>query len=661
MRPRVSVWGSVLLIALTVFSCKKEEEEDPNAPEACFVPPSEITAGEPVMFNASCTINGVTYTWDFGDGGSSADANPFYTFSEGGEYTVTLMVDNGEGGTDEVSQTVIVQTPSIIEHSGVISEDETWIEAVHLITGDVNVRGATLTIEPGAVIQFSSGTGLFIGSGSNVSGSTLKAEGTPDKPITFTSAASSKSPGDWDYIGFYEGDSDQSAMLHCIVEYGGRSANYGEIYVDGATPSIDNTVVRYSGSYGIALTNDAWFRSFTGNEVHENEAAPVSIYGNYVHTLGEGNTITGNQGIRVAGGRVDMEDVTWYDQDAAFFIDGDLNIGSETGSRLTISPGVEIRMGSGKAIYVGNSNNFGTLIAEGTESEPITFTSAAGESLRSPGDWDYLGFYEGAGSSSSLAYCHFEYGGGYSASIGMIYLDGSSVSINNCSVSNSESMGITLTNDAMFESFTGNTFEGNGTYPVQVYGNFVHTLGEENIYMDATGILVKGDNIEQSDITWHNQGVPYVVDSDINLGTETGARLVIDPGTVLKFTENTSFNVGNSSKFGVLVADGAPDQMIVFTSGAPEGFEAPGDWDGIWFYEGTGSNTVLNYCQVSYGGGYSSSSGNLVVRTGNPGVPEISNSMITHSAAWGIYINNSSDPVLTDVTYENNVSGETNK
>lgn len=661
MRHKLSRWGLIFLAALVITSCKKEEVKDPNAPEACIDPPSEIIAGTPVMFSSSCSVNGLTYAWDFGDGGTSTDANPAHTFTAGGEYTVTLIVDNREGGTDEVTQTVIVQTPSIVEHSGVISEDETWIEAVHLITGDVYVRGATLTIEPGAVVTFSSGAGLYIGSGSNSAGATLIAEGTSDKTITFTSAAATKSPGDWDFLGFYEGASEQSVMQYCVVEYGGKSINNGAIYVDGANVSIENSKVRYSGNYGIALTNDAWFRSFTGNEVYENEDAPISIYGNYAHTIGEANEISGDKGIRVAGDWVEKEEATWLKQTTAYFIDGDLNVGSTTGTKLTFSPGVEVRMGSKTSISVGNSNTFGTLIAEGTGSDQITFTSAAAEALRSPGDWDYLGFYDGAGNASSLAYCHFEYGGGYSSSIGMIYVDGASVSLTNCYVSNSESVGISLTNDGMFESFTGNTFEDNSTYPVEIYGNYVHTLGEENSFQEGSGILVKGDNVEQADITWHNQGIPYVVDNDINLGTQTGSRLVIEPGTVLKFTENSSFNIGNSSKFGVLVADGEPDNMIVFTSGAPEGFEAPGDWDGIWFYEGTGSNSILDNCQVSYGGGYSTSSGNLTVRNGNPGVPEISNTLIAHSAAWGIYINNNSDPALMEVAYANNALGDINK
>jgi PKD repeat protein len=653
--------AAIMLSFLFTVACEKEQEERPDQPTACFVPPDATTVGEPVMFLSSCSENALSYSWDFGDGNTSADANPMHTYTDGGEYTVTLTVDNGEGGTDEQTVVITVQVPSVIEHSGIISEDETWIEAVHLITGDVSVRGATLTIEPGAVIHFSSGTGLNIGSGSNASGATLRAEGTSDKPITFTSAAATQSPGDWDYIGFYEAASDQSVMQYCIVEYGGRSANSGELYLDGTKISVENSIFRYSGGYGISLTNDASFQSFINNEVYENQAAPVSIYGNFVHTIGEGNEISGDQGIRVAGDWVEMADVTWLEQTTAYFIEGDLNVGSETGTKLTLSPGVEIRMGSGTGIFVGNSGNFGTLVAEGTEENRILFTSAAAQGLRSPGDWDYLGFYDGAGSASTLAYCDFEFGGGYSASVGMIYIDGSSVSLTECNISNSESIGINLTNDGMFETFSGNSFAGNATYPIEIYGNYVHTISEGNSFEEGSGILVRGDNVEQADITWRNQGAPYIMDGDISLGTETGARLVIEPGTMLKFTENTSFSIGNSGKFGVLVADGEPDNQIVFTSGAPAGFESGGDWDGIWFYEGTGNSTLLDHCHISYAGGYGTSSGNLNVRNGSPGVPEISNSLIAHSAAWGVYINNSSEPTLTDVTFENNQSGDTNK
>jgi len=44
------------------------------------------------------------YKWDFGDGGSSTEANPIYTYKKLGEYTVTLVVKDEQdyNGSDEI-------------------------------------------------------------------------------------------------------------------------------------------------------------------------------------------------------------------------------------------------------------------------------------------------------------------------------------------------------------------------------------------------------------------------------------------------------------------------------------------------------------------------------------------------------------------------------
>jgi PKD repeat protein len=44
------------------------------------------------------------YKWDFGDGGSSQEANPIYTYKKLGEYTVTLIVKDEQAynGSDEI-------------------------------------------------------------------------------------------------------------------------------------------------------------------------------------------------------------------------------------------------------------------------------------------------------------------------------------------------------------------------------------------------------------------------------------------------------------------------------------------------------------------------------------------------------------------------------
>ena len=79
MKKLVIVISSIWLSALFITSC---DELDPNAPQACFVVPDEIIAGVPTLFTSACSINGTTFSWNFGDGGTSSDANPSHTYSE---------------------------------------------------------------------------------------------------------------------------------------------------------------------------------------------------------------------------------------------------------------------------------------------------------------------------------------------------------------------------------------------------------------------------------------------------------------------------------------------------------------------------------------------------------------------------------------------------
>ena len=48
------------------------------------------------------TINGITFDWDFGDGGTGTGFTPTHTYSAPGTYTVTLDADGGACGTDNL-------------------------------------------------------------------------------------------------------------------------------------------------------------------------------------------------------------------------------------------------------------------------------------------------------------------------------------------------------------------------------------------------------------------------------------------------------------------------------------------------------------------------------------------------------------------------------
>jgi parallel beta-helix repeat protein len=406
-----------------------------------------------------------------------------------------------------------------------------------------------------------------------------------------------------------------------------------------------------------------FFQSFTSNTLSENGSHPISIYANFTHTIGTGNSISTNKGILVKGDDIEQDNAIWLKQTCPYIIGSNIYVESTTASKLTLMPGVEVQMGNGTSIYMRyHSGTFGTLIAEGTEQERISITSSAPEMSKSPGDWDMLAFYGGAGTSSSLAYCDIEYGGGDNENYGMIFVQGSNISITHSTIRKSPHVGIALRAEGAFTGFSDNMMEGNGKYPIEIYSNWAHTIGAGNTFATGPGIFLNGDDMEQSDATWLKHNVPYILDGNHYIESSSGANLTIEAGTTVKFTESSALYVGyHSGTFGNLMAEGTAGNEIVFTSGAAAGFEAPGDWDGLWFYNGTGSGTILDHCIISYGGGYNANSGNLNIRNGTAGVPVISNCQIKYSEAWGIYLGNNASPQLTDNTFTSNSTGASNQ
>ncbi|MDX1523092.1 MAG: PKD domain-containing protein, partial [Anaerolineae bacterium] len=53
------------------------------------------------------STNASAYTWDFGDGGTSLEASPVYTYTQSGAYTVTLQAGNGSV-TDTLTRTAYI-------------------------------------------------------------------------------------------------------------------------------------------------------------------------------------------------------------------------------------------------------------------------------------------------------------------------------------------------------------------------------------------------------------------------------------------------------------------------------------------------------------------------------------------------------------------------
>ncbi len=78
------------------------------------------------------------------------------------------------------------------------------------------------------------------------------------------------------------------------------------------------------------------------------------------------------------------------------------NVIVQKGVTLSIEAGVVVKFGNGNYLQIE-----GKLIAEGTESKIINFTSNKGSP--SPGSWDAIKFMGNADNGSSIKYCRIEY------------------------------------------------------------------------------------------------------------------------------------------------------------------------------------------------------------------------------------------------------------
>ena len=357
-------------------------------------------------------------------------------------------------------------------HSEPITLDETWTLAgsPHIVEHVIVKNGATLTIEPGVEVRFNKDfPNCFLIIGEIGTGTTGKliAQGTESQKITFTSSAATPQPGDWKAITFYQNASDDSIIEHAIVEYGGYT---GMIHIELSNPTIRNCIIRNSADDGINIQRSTsqisnsrfegnmecgvkMYNSSTvldGNQFINNGSYPVAIVF-YETTLPypviyDTNTFSGNNPDQISFNAryISYNYTLRYIGIPYFFVD---LVQVTDGATLTIEPGVEVRFNKdaySPGLLIGEQGTTGKLIAQGTESQKIKFTS--NEISPQPGDWAGIYFCSNASDDSIIKYAIVEYGG-YNA---MIHIDSSNPTIRNCIIRNSADIGIDI-RDSMAE------------------------------------------------------------------------------------------------------------------------------------------------------------------------------------------------------------------
>ncbi len=315
----------------------------------------------------------------------------------------------------------------------------------------------------------------------------------------------------------------------------------------------------------------------------------------------------------------------------------------------------------------GLTANGGNIIASGTASAPIYFTSQ----LKQPGAWIGIriarrsyGFNQPVINPSIFNHVVIEYAGntGFDVSrptysFGVINIRGDQgvgrVSLLNSTIRYGAGQ-YALYAEAMsyFEQIQNNLIYGNQGYPVQIHSNAVHFLensnrfsvqGEDNF---INKVYVVGDRIDTfrseetfntSRITWQNLQIPYLITNDIQV---FNTELTIEPGTTLEFGENAGIII--SQPASALIANGTASRPITFSLDSTEIVESGIQkvfWKGLRFANNANNVlNLLNYVTMEYGGNVvdRNTKANLVVDDNSQ--VNISNSRFRLSGGYGILL-----------------------
>jgi len=232
--------------------------------------------------------------------------------------------------------------------------------------------GGDFKVDPGVTIQFGTDAGIKVSN----SGS-IQLLGTLEDQVVFT--GEDKIAGTWRGI-FIDSNDPKNKIEYAKIEYAGGEAfnsngNQGAVIVWSDTRlDMNNNTISDSKTYGFNASYGGDELRLVDNIITSCDA-PMYIEGAYPTTI-SGGSYTGNNldAIIVVADQI-TGDHNWTKLDVPYHLPSGLQV--IPGGELTIMPGAILQFGQDSRLFIneGASGPKPSLIAVGTQTEPIVFTS----------------------------------------------------------------------------------------------------------------------------------------------------------------------------------------------------------------------------------------------------------------------------------------------
>jgi len=526
-------------------------------------------------------------------------------------------------------------------HSGVIAADQQWCAAdsPHVLTANVTISpGVVVTVTAGVTVQAADDQALYVQG-------ILLASGTEALPITFTSVADS-APGQWGGLAFdgAGGGPAEGQLAHVIIRNAGRRNGLSEAVLGAnhksaitgrqAALTLEHVTVSdvfcdewwCSGyEYGLIAHNTALTLTHTlftgiGGGAYAESDVPIALSGALTTLEMSDCELSGNENDRIL-----LVPGAMMGHAEAVLPAGALMDGYEFREDYTVPPTVTLTIEPGVAVLggIGSWNvphDFvveGRLIALGTPTQPITFTSVADSG---PGQWNGLAF-DGVGggpAEGQFSYVTVRNAGERNrvsdAILGAhdraaITARNATLTLDNVTLQDvrttSWDKGLLLANSQVSIEKSLFTGIGNGEKndslsadaPIHVIGASSTMLLGDNQYVDNAPNMIKvapGALAGQDFTLFYQQGLGgYLFQSDCLV--PHGITMTIEAGVTYRGDYEDELRVE-----GNLVAIGTPTRPITFTSFLDSG---PFQWSGLVFEGSAGQgNGDLRHATVRYAG-----------------------------------------------------------